>query len=428
MATKMVDELPKNSKNGPSRKRGTGNFTLKLKPTEGNNGYRFRLLSFTTGTNTRDYPFIEKFVHEKWEKDAEGKGVFKGFVTCPVTKYVRPTLPPKSNPFDLCPICKYVNSNFLAYKESEYKDKIAGKVIREHKRKYVALVPVYVVKDPHEPTNTNKPKVWVIKDKEVYDKLNSLIKKQQQKTKVFNSGEAVDILIFVKKEEVIINEGKPNEFKYFETKIDKFGFGKNVYKIDAINDTFIEGFPFDDEFYSFSSPEELEKYYNDYVISSSNIPEDGIATEEIAQTTALVETTETTEVVDDTITEADEKIVTQEEIVDKDLSDIDDLINDAVPEETVTEKPVVTAPAAKPAVTVPVVKPTAKPTVITPSVKPAVVTPPVVKPVVKPTVTTPVAKPVVTAPAAKSKLKEPVATQATDIDDIDGLINDVLGE
>jgi hypothetical protein len=66
MSIKMMDDLPKNAKNAPGKKKGQGNFLLKLKPTEGKNGYRFRLLSFTTGTNTRDWPFIEKFVHEKW--------------------------------------------------------------------------------------------------------------------------------------------------------------------------------------------------------------------------------------------------------------------------------------------------------------------------------------------------------------------------
>ena len=403
MATKMVDELPKNAKNGPSKKKGTGNFLLKLKPTIENNGYRFRLLSFTSSTSTRDYPFIEKFVHEKWDKDAEGKGVYKGFVTCPATKYVRPTLPPKANPFEICPVCKYVNSNFIAYKESEYKDKIAGKIIREHKRKYIALVPVFVVKDPNDPTNTNKPKVWVIKDKEIYDKLNVLIKKQQALTKVFNGGPAVDLLIFVKKEEVIVGEGKPYQFTRQDIKIDKFGFGKNVYKLDAIDDTLIEGFPFDDEFYTFSKEDELLKYYNDFVISSSNIPEDGIATEELAEPTDTTETT-APNVEEDTITEDDEKVVTQDEIIDKDLSDIDDLINDSVEEEKPVVKPV---EKAKPVETKKVETKKVETTVVKTATKPVVE-----------------AKKVV---PAKTKLAEPVVAK-DDVEDIDSIINDVLGE
>ena len=399
MATKMVDALPTNAKNAPSRKKGTGNFTLRLKPTEGDNVYRFRLLSFTTGTNTRDYPFIEKFVHEKWDKTPEGKGIFTAFCTCPGTRYVKPTLPQGKNPYDLCPICSYVNKNFIAYKESDYKDKIASKVIREHKRKYVALVPVFVVKDQHDPTNTNKPKVWVIKDKEVYDKLNSLIKKQQAKSKVFNDGPAVDLLIYVNKEDIIVGEGKPYQFTRTEIKIGKFGFGKNEYKIDAINDQLIEGFPFDDEFYTFTSPEELQKYYTDYVISSSNIPEDGIATDDLAEpavTTATETPAET--VTEDTITEVEE--VTQEEIVDKDLSDIDDLINDAADKTEVVEE-------VKPA----------------PPVKPAT------KPVETKKVETAKAKPVVETkkPVTKTKLTEPIPAKS-EADDIDSMIEDVLGE
>jgi hypothetical protein len=380
----MSDELPAHAKNGPSKKKGQGNFIIRLKPTEGNNGYRFRLLSFTTGTNTRDYPFIEKFVHEKWDKGDDGKGIYRGFVTCPATRYVKPTLPPKANPFDLCPICKYVNSNFIAYKESNYKDKIANKIIRDHKRKYVALVPVYVVKDPHDATNTNKPKVWLIKDKEIYDKLNALIKKQQAITKVFNGGPAVDLLIFVKNEEITVAEGKPYEFKRNEIKIDKFGFGKNVYKIDAIDNTLIEGFPFDDEFYTFSKQEELDKYYNDYVISSSAIPDDGIATEEITEEAKPTSKTQSVPDEDETITE-DVTEITQAEVIDKDLADIDNLI-----EESVEEKP----------------------------------TPVVTKPVAK----QPLAQPKAPSKPTKAKLTETVTQAKNDsIDDIDSIIDDVLG-
>lgn len=330
----MVDALPKNAKNAPSKKNGSGSFRLALKPTEGNNVYRVRLLSFLNGTNTRDWPFIEKFVHEKWEKNAEGKGAYKGFVTCPATKYVRPTLPAKANPFEICPICKYTNANFLAYKESGYKDKLAGKITREHKRKYVALIPVWVVKDPHEPTNINKCRVWVIKDKENYDKLNAMIKKQT--SKVFNAGPAVDLLIYVKKETEIINEGKENEFKLEKTVIDKFGFGKQEYKIDAITDQLIEEFPFDDEFYTFSTIEELQKYYEENVISNSNIPEDTIDTDELENTSATpVESASTPE---ETVIEEEPK--TQEAIIDQDLSDIDGIIDNAIIEEkTPAKKP-----------------------------------------------------------------------------------------
>lgn len=272
---KLVNELPKNAKNAPNSQKNAASFIVKMKPTEGNNYYKFRLLSFLSGTNTRDYPFIEKFVHEKWENDADGKGVYKGFVTCPCTKYTRSTYPSKINPYEFCPICNYTNKSFMAYKDSNYKDKISGKVVRDHKRKYVACIPVFVVNDPHEPTNINKPRVWVIKDKEVYEKLNLLIKQQQLVTKVFNGGaDAVDLMIKVKKEDVVINEGKENEFTYSPITIDTFGFGKKQHAIEAINEQLIDGFPFDDEFYTFSTLEELQNYYKENVLSSNNVIDD----------------------------------------------------------------------------------------------------------------------------------------------------------
>ena len=330
----MMDDLPKNAKNAPGKKKGQGNFLLKLKPTEGKNGYRFRLLSFTTGTNTRDWPFIEKFVHEKWDKDAEGKGIYKGFVTCPTTRYTRSTLPAKANPYDLCPVCKYSNANFLTFKESNWKDKLSGKAVRDNKRKYIALVPVYVVKDPHEPTNIGKARVWVIKDKETYDELNAKIKRQQVKTKVFNGGEGVDMLVFIKKEEIVTNEGKPNEFKRTEVKIDQFGFGKQEYAIEAINEKFIEDFPFDEEFYTFSSQEELQKYYEDNVLSASNVPDDGIAADELAEDTpAVAAKTKPSE----TIEEEEESIVDQQAVINKDIEDIDSVIDSVVEEKPATK-------------------------------------------------------------------------------------------
>lgn len=330
MSTKMVDALPKNAKNAPVNKKGANTFLLKMKPTEGNNVYRVRLLSFLNGINTRDYPFIEKFVHEKWDKDAEGKGVYKGFVTCPATRYVRPTLPPKTDPFKYCPVCDYTNSQFLAYKESGYKDKIASKVVREFKRRYVALIPVYVVKDPHEPTNIKKARVWAIKDKEVYEKLNALIKKQL--TKVFNGGKATDLFIYVKSEEEVINEGKENEFKYKTTKIDKMGFGKTEYEIPEINEKFIDEFPFDDEFYTFSTKEELQKFYDDYVISNSSIPEDSLEVDGIETTSDVVDTS--SNIVEETI--ADEKPVSNDPVKD-DLDNVDALLNDVMSEEIPAE-------------------------------------------------------------------------------------------
>lgn len=334
MSIKLTDELPKNAKNAPNNKRKV-NYLMSLKATSDDNGYRFRLLSFFTGTNSRDYPFIEKYVHEKWEKDAEGKGVYKGFVTCPSTPYVRRTLPPKTNPYEVCKVCKYVNANFLAFKESNYTDKIASKAQREHKRKYIALVPVYVVKDPHEPANVGKFRVWCIKDKAIYDELNAKIKKHQASgIKVFNKLGA-DLQVFLKKEDVFINEGKPNEFKYSETKINKFGFGKQVYEIASINEKAFEDFPFDEEFYTSNTIEEIDKYYDENVLTCSNVPEDKIELDDDivsnskpteSASSTIVTDIEVDNIIDDSIIE-NEPLST---IIDKDLDGIDDLVGEQI--------------------------------------------------------------------------------------------------
>lgn len=300
----LSDTMPKNSKSAGQTK---PSIAMKLKATEGKNVYVVRLLLTEQekpipGTIPRDHPFIEKHVHESWGKDEEGKSVFNGWVTCPTTKYVRPTLGAKVDPKKYCPICKYVDSNFVAYKNSGWKDKQAQKVINSFKTTKIVAIPVYVIRDPHEIANNGKAKVILLKlkdkaDEAFYANLTALIKQQQMKTKVFNgSAQAVDLWISVKEETTKYKEGTPEEKSYTKTRPDKIGFISKPHEIAAITNELVANFPYDEDYYTSSTLEELTKFYNDYVVPTGSVTIDGHDLNDMIDMDGTGETTGTSEI------------------------------------------------------------------------------------------------------------------------------------
>lgn len=279
----LSDTMPKHSKSAGQTK---PSISMKLQPTVEKNVYVVRLLLTEQekpipGTIPRDHPFIEKHVHESWGKDEDGKSVFNGWVTCPTTKYVRPTLGAKVDPKKYCPTCKYVDANFVAYKNSGWKDKQAQKVINSFKTTKIVAIPVYVVRDPHEVANNGKAKVILLKlkdknDEAFYANLTALIKSQQMKTKVFNgSAQAVDLWISVKEEKTTYKEGTPEEKTYTKVRPDKIGFIQKPHEIAAITNDLVANFPYDEDYYTSSTLEELTKFYNDYVVPTGAVTIDG---------------------------------------------------------------------------------------------------------------------------------------------------------
>lgn len=351
----LSDTMPKHSKSAGQTK---PSISMKLKATEGKNVYVVRLLLTEQekpipGTIPRDHPFIEKHVHESWGKDEEGKSVFNGWVTCPTTKYVRPTLGAKVDPKKYCPTCRYVDSNFVAYKNSGWKDKQAQKVINSFKTTKIVAIPVYVVRDPHEIANNGKAKVILLKlkdkaDEAFYANLTALIKAQQMKTKVFNgSAQAVDLWISVKEETTTYKEGTPEEKTYTKTRPDKIGFIQKPHEIAAITNELVANFPYDEDYYTSSTIEELTKFYNDYVVPTGAVTIDGHDLNDMIDMDGTAETSETS-----AIQAASEPVVNEE----PDGLDID---TDSIIESAKNEVASKPAPVVEKAV--PKVETTAKP-------------------------------------------------------------------
>lgn len=270
----FLSQLPKKSKSNGSSQRKS--LVLSMKPCPEKDGkpswYRVRLLAWSSPEkNDRDDPFIERFVHQIWKKNDKGFSVIDDEVTCPVTKHVHV----EGNRYDACPMCKLANQNFMAWKESNWKDRDAAKKNKEIGRKYQAIIPVYVKDDPNYPQNNNSFKVLIFNDKKFYQEFRSKVEKASQVNCVFNGKNAVDCCFHVSEVEEVRNPGQPNEYVYKQRVIDKITFTTKPYDIEKITKDWVTNSGFDEEYYTTSTPEELQLFYNrHYKISNDDIPEE----------------------------------------------------------------------------------------------------------------------------------------------------------
>ena len=271
----FISSLPTHSKSAESSKKK--NLAIFIRPSKEKEYYKFRLLAFKSPQKSdRDYPFIERYVHQHWGKNDKGKNVIDAQVVCPVTKFVKVD----GNPYDSCPICKYANMNFLAWKESGWKDKESAKLNRQFGRKFEAIIPVYVKNDPNYPQNNNHFKVLIFSDKEFYKKFKEAIQVASRSACVFNGTKGVDFYLHMTQKPKIVNEGLPTQYTFNENVIDKFGFTKPdmAYEIPAITKEAIDQqLPFDETYYVSSTPEELQDFYDRFIkVSNDDIPDEDV--------------------------------------------------------------------------------------------------------------------------------------------------------
>lgn len=273
----FLSQLPKHSKSNGVNKRKSMVLSLKPCPTDENGKqtwYRLRLLAWSSPEkNDRDDPFIERFVHQVWKKNDKGLSEIEDEVTCPVTKHVNV----EGNRYDACPMCRLANQYFLTWKESNWKDREAAKKNKEIGRKYQGIVPVYVRNDPNYPQNNGKIKVLIFSDKKLYTEFRSKVEKASQTACVFNGKHAVDCCIHMSEVPEVRNQGQPNEYVYKSKVIDKITFTKpeSAYDIPAITKELVTNCGFDEEYYTTSTPEELQAFFNrHYKISNDDIPDE----------------------------------------------------------------------------------------------------------------------------------------------------------
>lgn len=267
-----MSTLPKHSKSAGVNKKPK-NLVLSMRPcADDQTYYRFRLLAFAGINSDRDDPHICRFVHQVWGTHPEkGYPVLEDEIVCPVSPYVHV----EGNKYGACKVCDVANKYFIAFKESNWKDKEAAKKNKLFGRKYQAIVPVYVVNDPNYDGNNGKFKVIIFNDKKQYQDFRSKIEKASMTNCVFNGKNAVDCCIHMGETAKIVNEGQPNEYVYKIREIDKIKFSNKPYDIPSITKETVDAMGFDETYYVESTQDEINAFYKKHcTVSNDDIPED----------------------------------------------------------------------------------------------------------------------------------------------------------
>lgn len=241
------------------------NYEVYLKPTPEKEYYRFRLLWFNDNTD-RNTPFIERFVHTVWTKNGDKNVVHS--ISCPTTAHIKKNWP--GNPFDDCPLCRFANNNYVVMKESNYKDQTAKDNHKTFKRRFQAIVPVYVVSDPMYDANNGKFKVFTFDDQDIYDKFKKLVIERGATAKVLNGTNALDFLVRADNVPKVLRAGTPEQVDYTKKEIVQMGFSSKPYDIPAITPEKIDEFPFGQLYYHSPSLEELKAFYKEFCLHSVN--------------------------------------------------------------------------------------------------------------------------------------------------------------
>jgi len=244
-----------------------------LRPTEKNEFFRFRLLWFNHEGSNRKVPYIERWIHQVWEDDSNGKPKLNEII-CPVSRHVAETWP-AGNPYDTCPVCKFANMNFVTFKDSSWKDKVAANNSKTFKRKYDLVVPVYIVSDPCYSNNVGKIRVFRINDSKVGDKFKKMIISKSATEQIFNGGKALDFLIRMDKVKYERDDGS----FWTKNEIVQMGFTNKPYEIAGITQEAINEFPFDDFFGSTPTVADLKAWHKKYCLhaDTDDIDFDGLS-------------------------------------------------------------------------------------------------------------------------------------------------------
>lgn len=244
-----------------------------LRPTEKNEFFRFRLLWFNHEGSGRKVPYIERWIHQVWEDGDDGKRKLNEII-CPVSKHVAESWP-AGNPYDSCPVCKFANMNFVAFKDSSWKDRTAANNSKTFKRKYDLVVPVYIVSDPCYSNNVGKIRVFRINDSKVGDKFKKMIVAKSATEQIFNGGKAVDFIIRMDKVKYERDDGS----FWTKNEIVQMGFTNKPYEIAGITQEAINEFPFDDYFGAIPKVADLKEWHKKYCLhaDTDDIDFDGIS-------------------------------------------------------------------------------------------------------------------------------------------------------
>ncbi len=237
------------------------------------NTYRFRLLWVPNPQSGRKEPIINKYSH--MHKDDEDS---YEFITCPTSEYL---LGKKG--FNVCPVCKHMNEVYREYDKT--KSPSAKEFYDLFKRQIAGYALVYVISDPTTPENNGKVKIFrhsfniykflkwelfgiKIKGKGDDDKKGASEAEEQNAEivgfKAFDTENGFDYILTVSAKPTILANGKKADFKDYSSKFSRNPTSIGV-PMDKIKEMVAE-LRFDEEFYTKSSIEDLDKFLNNYVL------------------------------------------------------------------------------------------------------------------------------------------------------------------
>ena len=263
----FISSFPKHSKTIGAPKKNT-NLEMFLQPCKDDRTYyRVRLLGIGSKVG-RDDPHIVRAIHKAWVTDPKtGKKHLEKVVCTKGTPWIETEGPKASS----CKICNFVGQQWSIYRESGKTDVAARQKAGSCGTSYEAIVPVYVRNDPNYEKNNGKFKVIIFNDKDLYTKFRNIADAKCREVPIFNGGKAVDCLLHVSQ---TIEEGK-NGKQYKKTVIDKIKFSTEPYEIPAINSQSVDGFPFDETYFTSPDEDDVDAFYNKFcAISNNDIPED----------------------------------------------------------------------------------------------------------------------------------------------------------
>ena len=244
------------------------NLEMFLKPNKEGEFYRVRLLAFNSKDGRRVDPHVTRIVHSAWETDPTTGKKHLIRVVCPTKT---PWVEVDGNKKTACKVCSYVNQQWAIYNESGKTDKNASANASRLRSNYEAIVPVYVVNDPNYDKNNGKCKVIIFDDKERYLAFRKKIEAQLRVNKVFNGEQAVDCLLYVGIEDI----PRANGTTFSKTVVTNVKFSTKPKDLPAITSKLIDSFPFDETYFTETSPEDMDEFYKKFcAIANDDIPED----------------------------------------------------------------------------------------------------------------------------------------------------------
>lgn len=234
--------------------------------------YRFRLLWVPNPQTGRKEPIINKYTH--MHKDDDGS--FE-FVTCPTSEYL---LGKKGH--NVCPVCKYMNEVYREYDKT--KSRSAKEFYDLYKRQIAGYALVYVISDPVNPENNNKVKIFrhgfmihkylkwelfgvTVKGKGDDDKKSGGNEEQSAEIigfKAFDLDNGFDYILTVNTKPTVLANGQKRDFNDYVSKFSRnpTSIGVSMAKIHEM----VSELRFDEDFYTQSKMEDLDKFLNSYVM------------------------------------------------------------------------------------------------------------------------------------------------------------------